>query len=236
MSGRLELVLSSSPFDPAPGLRALTLLAVAACLLSACGVGDEVAAQEHASDPSASAETLDTNATTEDLDGVPEEMRDWAYLAAHTPSYQAPTEWDGTITGMKTLWHPNGAKRAEGEYDNSKKTGPWVYWYGNGEKRWEGTYVEDAPQGLERTWYEDGTPRYSGKFIDGLRNGPFSYWHENGQLSLKGPFEDDVREGAFIQWRRNGDFDEQRSGFYRGGKRVRELSPEVRADLLAQLN
>ena len=216
-----------------PGL--LCLFGLTAGLVCACGSGDGVSAHERAEGPDESATRRPTALAEADATD-PDSMADWAYLSAHTPSYKAPTEWDGTITGMKTLWHPNGAKRGEGEYANSEKTGPWIYWHDNGQKRWEGTYVEDLPQGLEHAWYDDGTEHYVGKFEDGLREGPFSYWHENGQLWWKGPFKHDKREGTFIQWKRNGDLDEQGSGVYRDGKRVRELPAGVLAEVIGSNN
>lgn len=218
--------------------RGLFVLACVALLASGCGVGDEVSAQGRADAPSAEASSsgeFDAVAVGTDSDD-PDDMADWAYLSAHTPSSQAPTEWDGTINGMKTLWHPNGAKLGEGAYDNSEKTGPWVYWHDNGQKRWEGTYVRDVPRGIEAAWYDDGTQHYLGEFIDGQREGQFSYWHENGQLWWRGPFVDGKREGEFVQFERNGEFDEEASGLYRKGKRVSPLSEEARAKLLALSN
>jgi len=220
---------SPSPIRRGPGTP--ILLAAIAGALFACGRGAEVAAQ---GPPYFEPPTDSGEEPAADRD--PDDMSDWAYLEAHTPSIQATTEWDGTINGMKTLWHPNGAKLGEGEYVNSEKNGPWTYWHDNGQKRWEGTYVADVPRGLERTWYDDGTPQYVGKFIDGLREGPFSYWYENGQLWWQGPFKHGLREGRFLQWRRNGDIDEDASGMYHEGKRVAPLSEEALAKALRATN
>jgi hypothetical protein len=145
---------------------------------------------------------------------------EWEHLAAHTARGESLSAWDGSIEGLKTLWHDNGVKSGEGEFRNNQKHGPWTFWYPSGQKRWEGTFVDDVENGEERAWHENGELSYEGRVEKGVRNGVYSFYYDNGQLWWRGPYSKGKKHGAFEYFGRDGQADPKLSGRYDHGERV----------------
>ena len=149
-----------------------------------------------------------------------EVMADWSHLEAHSIRSEGERDWDGSLEGMKTLWHDNGVKSGEGHFENDRKQGPWTFWFPNGQKRWQGSFVNDVAEGEERAWRESGELYFEGKVVKGRREGLYSVWHEGGQLWWRGPYERGKRHGEFEYFHRDGSLDEGLSGEYVRGKKI----------------
>jgi len=76
---------------------------------------------------------------------------------------------------------------------------------------------EPAPH---RTYWSSGGPRSSISMVDGVREGPAASWYADGTKQSEGAYVDGLREGAWRYWLEDGTPDRERSGSYRGGKRV----------------
>jgi hypothetical protein len=185
-----------------------SLLLVLAALFPLGGCGKDVTAAEE--QPAKTAPLAD--------DG--ELPLEWEHLEAHTVRGESLSAWDGSIEGLKTLWHDNGVKSGEGEFRNNKKHGPWTFWYASGQKRWEGSFVDDVEHGDERAWHENGELSYEGHLEKGVREGEYAFYYDNGQLWWRGPYSKGKKHGAFEFHERDGKRDPKQSGRYEQGRRV----------------
>lgn len=72
--------------------------------------------------------------------------------------------------------------------------------YPSGQVKSECAYEDGERHGAARTFHPDGTPRSAGRYERGLEEGPWSWWRADGSP------------------------DPERSGVYRGGRRVAPLA------------
>jgi hypothetical protein len=151
----------------------------------------------------------------------------WEDLIAHSQRISPATNWDGSLDGLKTLWHDSGAKQGEGRFVQGRKEDNWTFWYENGQKRWEGSYHRDQVHGVERSWYPNGALCYEGTSVEGKRHGLFRAWYEDGQPWWQGEYQVGVRQGPFRYWHRDGSPDKKVSGVYVDGKRVKSLGADL---------
>ena len=82
----------------------------------------------------------------------------------------------------ETGYYPEGMKRIEGEYAESKREGRWTYWYDNGNKWSEARFKAGLQHGKNTVWHENGTKYYEGNYKSGERTGVWKFWDENGKL------------------------------------------------------
>lgn len=148
----------------------------------------------------------------------------WSNLSAYNARRSSTSDAQGVRDGFLTLWHDNGVKQGEGQYEAGKKQGPWTWWFANGQKRWEGSYLLDSPEGFERGWYENGVLEYEGNFVSGQRSGPYTRWYDTGRLELRGEYRDGRREGEFRYWNYDGSLDGERSGLYADDQKTADLA------------
>ena len=188
-------------------MRSCWLLALGAQLLFA-GCGEKVRA------------AVETSLPEPAIPGEAELLGDWRHLEAHSSRSEGARDWDGSLEGMKTLWHDNGVKSGEGHFEHDRKQGAWTFWFPNGQKRWQGTFVDDVAEGEERAWRESGELYFEGKVAKGKRHGLYSVWYENGELWWRGPYRRGKRHGDFEYFHADGSADEELSGKYVRGKKV----------------
>ncbi|HXC06537.1 MAG TPA: hypothetical protein VNZ86_17395, partial [Bacteroidia bacterium] len=98
-------------------------------------------------------------------------------------------------------YHPNGTIKAEGEYKNGRKIGPWVFFHANGKMEQKGKYDNKGqPQGDWKWYYEDGKLLREETYIDGLVNGPMVEYADDStsRVITKGELVDGLKEGAWF--------------------------------------
>lgn len=80
----------------------------------------------------------------------------WTYEYAATIRWKAP---DGTMhTRYTDLENSSLGIESRGEYRNNVPDGPWTYWHPNGRKRAVGQFSDGRMSGEWKFWLEDGTP------------------------------------------------------------------------------
>jgi antitoxin component YwqK of YwqJK toxin-antitoxin module len=105
---------------------------------------------------------------------------DWWNGTVQSSSSPGVPEWKH---GLWTAWHPNGQKKAEGEYREDKPVGPFAWWYESGQKQAEGEYVEGVPSGVWITWHANGVKESRGEYRRGSAVGKWMRWNAEGRLS-----------------------------------------------------
>ncbi|WP_143558738.1 toxin-antitoxin system YwqK family antitoxin [Snodgrassella alvi] len=84
--------------------------------------------------------------------------------------------------GELQLSYPDGKKKLQGEYKNSKPVGKWHTWYPNGQMAIEMNWQKGMPSGRTLSWYENGQKRGELYFINGKVEGRWQRWYSNGQI------------------------------------------------------
>ncbi|MCB1143649.1 MAG: LIC20035 family adhesin [Leptospiraceae bacterium] len=113
--------------------------------------------------------------------------------------------------GKETRFHPNGSKKAEGNYITGLETGNWIYYYDNGSPEYEGMYDpqlskvvdeedKDRPSaerpkakkvGVWKRYYKNGKVFSQGE-RDGKMKGEWLFYYPNGKLAAKGTMANDL--------------------------------------------
>lgn len=84
--------------------------------------------------------------------------------------------------GVLQLSYPDGKKKLQGNYKNSKPVGQWHSWYPNGRLAIEISWKNGLPNGKTRSWYENGHKRGEIYFVNGKAEGRWQRWYANGQI------------------------------------------------------
>ena len=132
----------------------------------------------------------------------------------------------GALQGHWIEYYGTSEKRAEGEYKDGKKDGPWTFYHRTGEVEQKGTYVNGLPQG-EWVWFFAGGGRHreehyrkgkedgasveydttgqvitQGEYIDGLKDGQWVY--QVGDHKEVGAYKDGLKDGEWVHTYENG--------------------------------
>jgi antitoxin component YwqK of YwqJK toxin-antitoxin module len=132
----------------------------------------------------------------------------------------------GALQGHWIEYYGTGEKRAEGEYKDGRKDGPWTFYHREGQVEQKGVYVAGLPQG-EWVWFftsgarhreeryrkgrEDGaSAEYDttgavitqGEYIDGMKDGPWLY--NVGDHKEVGAYKDGLKDGEWVHTYVNG--------------------------------
>ncbi len=132
----------------------------------------------------------------------------------------------GALQGHWIEYYGTGEKRAEGEYKEGKKDGPWTFFHRGGEVEQKGNYVNGLPQG-EWVWFFEGGGRHreeryrkgkedgtsaeydsagtvitQGEYIDGLKDGQWLY--QLGDHKEVGAYRDGLKDGEWVHTYGNG--------------------------------
>lgn len=134
-------------------------------------------------------------------------------VAACGPSPEAPpglesigcyvAEYDCMAASER---YPSGRRKGQGAYYGNDKTGLWMYWYESGVLESLGVYEQGKPHGLWVRWSESGEPAEAAQFYLGEKNGAWMSFEGEGEASA-------------------------RSGLFKEGERVRDLTAEELAFL-----
>ena len=109
-----------------------------------------------------------------------------------------------SIEGPYVLWHINGQKFCESQFENGFAQGMFRRWWANGQKAEEGLCANGREQGRWVSWYDNGQESRSGEYINGLMEGRWLFWYDNGQKECEGDFANGKTQGEWSFWYNNG--------------------------------
>lgn len=120
--------------------------------------------------------------------------------------YNGPEPANKNIGPCKRIeWHDNGSLRAETNYFDGIKEGPWKIWSLNGSLSSEGSYKDGLKHGKSYVYYlVDGNKRRELNYDMGDLDGGYTEWYDNGQKSVEGNYKKGKRDGTWTEWRRSG--------------------------------
>jgi len=124
----------------------------------------------------------------------------------------------GNFQGAWKLYFDTGELKAEGEYEDNKRTGDWVFYYRNGTVEHRGKYFEGLPQGKWLWYFENGNLRRDEFYRRGKEDGSVVEYDVDGRVVAKGEFVSGYKEGEWYY--HVGDHVEK--GAYRDGERTGE--------------
>jgi hypothetical protein len=82
--------------------------------------------------------------------------------------------------GPSVSFHPNGALKEQGLYQDDERTGVWVGWDDSGQKSNVVCYREGAFHGLYITFWPNGVRQTEIQFSDGKKHGTSKSWTDDG--------------------------------------------------------
>jgi len=124
----------------------------------------------------------------------------------------------GDLQGYWKLYYPSGELKAEGEYENSERTGDWIFYHLNGKIEHKGKYVEGEPQGGWTWYFDNGNLRREEYYRRGKEDGESVEYDREGNVITKGEYISGYKEGEWFY--HVGDHTEK--GNYRDGERTGE--------------
>lgn len=124
------------------------------------------------------------------------------------------TDEKGYKQGKWKEYYPTGQLKAEGEYLNDRKSGPWLFYHQNGKVEQTGQYTKEGkPTGDWKWYYDSGNILREESFIKGKAEGLMTEFSDSGKVITKGLFTEGLKEGDWLEI----DGDEKSSGIYRNG-------------------
>ncbi|MFN2422611.1 MAG: toxin-antitoxin system YwqK family antitoxin [Cryomorphaceae bacterium] len=136
---------------------------------------------------------------------------------------------NGDYQGIWKLYFESGELKAEGEFENSKRTGDWIYYHKNGETEHKAKFADGLPNGRWTWYYEDGKLRREEFFRRGKEDGTVKEYDREGNIVVQGDYISGLRDGT---WFLNvGDHTER--GKYTDGERTGEWIYEYQDESVA---
>jgi antitoxin component YwqK of YwqJK toxin-antitoxin module len=100
---------------------------------------------------------------------------------------------------------PADKKVEEGNFNDSKKTGPWIQYYCNGKTKNELIFVNNQPNGYAKFYYSNGKISEEGLWQNNVWIGGYKYYFENGQMAYEFNYNaQGKREGPQKYYHENG--------------------------------
>ena len=118
---------------------------------------------------------------------------------------------DNNWHGKFTRWDVLGRKMEEGDYRNGLRHGLWVSWDSD-EYGGIGGQISRSRPAYRRT---------QGAYADGVRTGIWTEWHSGGEKYSEGEYDDDQMAGNWRFWNDDGSIDQEQTGFYENGVKIR---------------
>ena len=135
---------------------------------------------------------------------------------------------NGMAHGLYVYYNEDGRVIISGEWKQNQQVGHWIKLNEDLNEWTHGEFEFDSPRYTETTFYPSGQiqDRYE-YLLDGNEDGSFEAYYENGQIKFEGEHENAVLVGQFRKYFQDGTIDEETSGFYENGIKVRGLSTAV---------
>jgi antitoxin component YwqK of YwqJK toxin-antitoxin module len=105
----------------------------------------------------------------------------------------------GNQQGLWKEYHPNGAIKAKGNYDNGAKVGEWIFYHPNGKVEQKGKYDKKGKaQGRWQWFYDKGTLLREENYLNGKREDSLIEWSDSGKVITKGIYVEGLKEGKWF--------------------------------------
>jgi len=111
--------------------------------------------------------------------------------------------------------------RYQGTFKDGKRDGPWVSYHDNGQLHWKGTYKDGEWDGPWVNYWDNGQLQSKKIYKNGKLDGPSVWYYDNGQLIYKGTYKNWKREGPWVEYNIDGTLNEERSGTFKDGVKVK---------------
>jgi hypothetical protein len=89
---------------------------------------------------------------------------------------------DGTFHGPYVVYHANGVKQAEGQWEKGFRTGTWTYFDKNGVKTGETQFHRDNYHGRRIELHPNGRVAVEESYVKGLREGQVRHFDTTGEV------------------------------------------------------
>jgi antitoxin component YwqK of YwqJK toxin-antitoxin module len=109
---------------------------------------------------------------------------------------------------------------SRGSSANQLRQGPWTIFAPNGARLATGEFADGVPVGPWKMFHPDGSVQECATLVRGIRDGAAATWHGNGQLESRGRLAAGVPAGPWVFFAADGALDAARTGHYRNGTRI----------------
>ena len=113
----------------------------------------------------------------------------------------------GNQNGRWKDYYPDGKIKAEGNYNNNRRTGLWRFYNNSSKVEQTGSFNNGRPDGLWQWYYTDGTILREEEYFRGFRDGYYTEYAKDGSIIVTGQYTDGEKNG---QWKfTSGDYTEE---------------------------
>ncbi len=113
----------------------------------------------------------------------------------------------GNRNGRCKDYYPDGKIKAEGNYNNNRRTGLWKFYNNSSRVEQTGSYNNGRPDGLWQWYYNDGSILREEEYFRGFRDGYYTEYARDGSIIVSGQYTDGEKNG---QWKyTSGDYTEE---------------------------
>jgi uncharacterized protein len=107
---------------------------------------------------------------------------------------------DGDREGPWRDYYPDGALKAEGNYEKGKQTGEWKYYHPNGKIEQIGKFNKQGKfEGTWKWYYENGELLKEEHYHLGLKDGLSTEYDESGKVIAEGEFVSGNEDGPWFE-------------------------------------
>tara|TARA_Y100001970_G_scaffold156937_1_gene192033 strand:+ start:123 stop:938 length:816 start_codon:yes stop_codon:yes gene_type:complete len=124
--------------------------------------------------------------------------------------YRKLHSYSSNRQGLSTIYHKNGNKFVEGEFEYNQKIGKWTEWYKDGRVKQIEIFRHHIPSTLKKYSY------HSNKKVYRIREYKFDQWGENSY-----PTPQITSHGTWIYYNEDGSL--QKEEFYKDGKLIETI-------------
>ncbi len=113
----------------------------------------------------------------------------------------------GNLNGKWKDYFPDGRIKAEGTYNDNRRSGLWKFYNNLSKVEQTGSYNNGRPDGLWQWYYNDGSILREEEYFQGFRDGSFTEYSREGSVIVTGQYSDGERNGP---WKfTSGDYTEE---------------------------
>jgi len=113
----------------------------------------------------------------------------------------------GNLNGKWKDYYPDRRIKAEGSYNDNRRTGLWEFYNNSTKVEQTGSYNNGRPDGLWQWYYNDGSILREEEYFQGFRDGSYTEYSKEGSVIVTGQYSDGERNGF---WKfTSGDYKEE---------------------------
>jgi len=113
----------------------------------------------------------------------------------------------GNLNGKWKDYYSDGRIKAEGAYNDNRRTGLWKFYNSSSKVEQTGSFNNGRPDGLWQWYYNDGSILREEEYFQGFRDGSYTEYSKDGNVIVTGQYSDGERNGF---WKfTSGDYTEE---------------------------